>query len=89
MRILTVNAGSTSLKRHLVEDGRAQPVDEFAAADAVGHRIVHGGVLREPSVIDDAVVAAIQAGTAIAPLHNRPALQALVALVADRFGEGE
>ena len=79
MRILTVNAGSTSLKRHLVEAGRAHAVDEFSPADAVGHRIVHGGALREPSVIDDDVVGAIRAGAEVAPLHNRPALRALEA----------
>ena len=77
MRVLTVNAGSTSIKRHVVHDGRAEAVGEFTAADAVGHRIVHGGDLRRPALIDGAVEAAIRSASEIAPLHNRPALAAL------------
>ena len=39
--------------------------------DAVGHRVVHGGAqFREPVVIDDDVVAALDRLTEIAPLHN-------------------
>ncbi len=41
--------------------------------DAVGHRIVHGGErFTEPVVIDEAVTAALDALTALAPLHNGP-----------------
>jgi acetate kinase len=37
----------------------------------VGHRVVHGGELfREPAVIDDEVVAAIERLIPLAPLHN-------------------
>ena len=43
MDVLVVNAGSTSLKLHLVVGDDSQPVDGFVAADAVGHRVVHGG----------------------------------------------
>ena len=77
-RVLTVNAGSTSLKLHLVDGGEAERVDDLAAADAVGHRIVHGGPrLVAPAVVDDEVVAQIEAVTPLAPLHNAPALDAL------------
>ena len=39
--------------------------------DAIGHRVVHGGEqFREPVVIDDEVVAAIDRLTEFAPLHN-------------------
>lgn len=39
--------------------------------DAVGHRVVHGGEqFREPVVIDDDVVAAIDRVAEFAPLHN-------------------
>jgi acetate kinase len=39
--------------------------------DAVGHRVVHGGEqFREPVVIDDGVVAAIDRLAEFAPLHN-------------------
>lgn len=77
-RILAVNAGSTSLKLHLVEGGYARRLDLFEPADAVGHRIVHGGDLFvDPVVIDEAVEADIVEASAIAPLHNRSALRAL------------
>jgi len=50
VRVLTVNAGSTSLKLHIVEGGSARSVDEFEPADAVGHRVVHGGTRPVASV---------------------------------------
>ncbi|MEU8245518.1 acetate kinase [Nonomuraea sp. NPDC048916] len=38
---------------------------------AVGHRVVHGGVLfREAVLVDDAVIAAIEELAPLAPLHN-------------------
>jgi acetate kinase len=78
-RILVVNAGSRTLKLSLVgEDERAEPVDGFVAADAVGHRVVHGGErFREPVVVDEDVQRAIEELIAIAPLHNAPALRGL------------
>ena len=43
--------------------------------EAVGHRVVHGGPrFTAPALIDDAVVQAIEALEALAPLHNRPSL---------------
>ncbi len=78
MRVLAVNAGSTSLKLHLVDGDDATPVDELVDADAVGHRVVHGGArFREPVPIDDDVERAIDELSVIAPLHNRPALDAI------------
>jgi acetate kinase len=78
-RVLVVNAGSETMKLSVVdEDGRSEPVEDFVAADAVGHRIVHGGErFREPVVVDDELVRAIDALVPLAPLHNRPALDAL------------
>ncbi|MGE5273058.1 MAG: acetate/propionate family kinase [Verrucomicrobiota bacterium] len=77
-RILVVNAGSTSLKLHLVEDEKSSPVETFVECDAVGHRVVHGGSrFVEPVVIDDEVEAAIGGLTPLAPLHNAPALAAI------------
>ncbi len=78
MRVLVVNAGSTSLKLHLVEDGAAEPVEDFVPADAVAHRIVHLGRLTvAAAVIDDRLLGFIEQGAEIAPLHNRPALDAI------------
>jgi len=76
--VLTVNAGSTSLKLSLVEGETSRPVDAFERADAVGHRVVHGGArYTEPVLVDDAVEEAIEELSRIAPLHNRPALRAI------------
>jgi len=56
----------------------ARIVDDYAAADAVGHRVVHGGArFVEPVVIDADVLAAIEELRPLAPLHNEPALQAI------------
>ena len=53
-------------------------MDEYTAADAVGHRVVHGGArFLEPTLIDDAVIAAIEELRPLAPLHNEPALRAI------------
>lgn len=78
-RVLVVNAGSETLKLSVVaEDESSQAVDGFVAADAVGHRIVHGGErFRESAVVDDDVVAALEGLVPLAPLHNRPAVDAL------------
>jgi acetate kinase len=46
--------------------------------DAAGHRVVHGGAaFGEPVLVDESVVATLQAESALAPLHNQPALAAL------------
>jgi acetate kinase len=55
-----------------------RPVDAFEPADAVGHRVVHGGArFVEPTLIDDEVIAGIEELRALAPLHNEPALAAI------------
>jgi acetate kinase len=56
----------------------ARAADDYVAADAVGHRVVHGGDrFFAPILIDEQVVAAIEELTPLAPLHNEPALQAI------------
>jgi acetate kinase len=78
LAVLTVNAGSTSLKLHLVEGNEARSVDGFVAAEAVGHRVVHGGArFIEPTRIDDDVIRGIEDLRPLAPLHNEPALAAI------------
>ena len=79
--VLVMNAGSTSVKLAVVgDDGAVSPLasaDEAPAGlAAVGHRIVHGGErFREPAVLDDAMVEALEGLSALAPLHNGPALR--------------
>lgn len=84
--ILVVNAGSTSLKLHLVdEDESAEVVESFDAVQpervrAVAHRVVHGGAhFSDPVLIDEDVRKEIFGLEAIAPLHNAPALDGIVA----------
>jgi acetate kinase len=77
VRVLVVNAGSTSLKLHLVDGAEATAVDEIVAADAVGHRIVHGGEYDAAQLIDDAVEREIERLAVVAPLQNRSALAAI------------
>jgi acetate kinase len=97
VRVLTLNAGSSSLKASLIDEGRtvatanvpadgthdrsvvAAAIDATGATkagvDAIGHRVVHGGEdLVAPTRIDDDVIEQIQAVSALAPLHNVPAL---------------
>ena len=74
--ILVANAGSSSLKLSVVEQGeRSITVASLAEAPpgvtAVAHRIVHGGSrFREPVVIDDRVRGELEALGELAPLHN-------------------
>ena len=104
MRILTVNAGSSSLKLALLDErDRTLAAQELAApraqvdraelaaalasplgdADAVGHRIVHGGSqLRKAVRIDTDVEQELRELIELAPLHQPKSLQALDAVSA-------
>jgi acetate kinase len=74
--VLVVNAGSMSLKLHLVRGDESLPVDSFVATDAVGHRVVHGGRRFDRAVlIDGDVEQAIDELAVLAPLHNGRALE--------------
>jgi acetate kinase len=80
--ILVVNAGSTTLKLSAVAvDGSSAPVASFeevpAGVDAVAHRVVHGGNLREPVLIDRGVEERLRRTVELAPLHNKPAIDAI------------
>ena len=108
MRVLVVNAGSSSLKHALVDSATATTLrhgeerwepDASAgrharalhaaldgaggAADAVGHRVVHGGPRFDgPARVDAAVRAAIGALAPLASLHTRAALEGIDAAAA-------
>src|SRR5439155_4036861 len=111
MRVLVLNAGSSSLKASVVDsssgEALAQEVTSSWSADegsrearrkivasaigkvrdpdggtaeAVGYRVVHGGTtFRGPTLIDDSVVARIEALDELAPLHNLIAAQTIQA----------
>jgi acetate kinase len=102
LRVLVVNAGSSSLKLSLLgaseEPVKAEELaaprsridpDELQAAldgglgdaDAVGHRIVHGGSrFRQAVVVDDAVRKELGDLVDLAPLHQPKSLAALDAV---------
>ncbi|HXC23644.1 MAG TPA: acetate/propionate family kinase [Solirubrobacteraceae bacterium] len=102
MRVLVVNAGSSSLKLTLLDGGdttlvsreldaprgqvdpdrlRAALDSPLREADAVGHRIVHGGErFREAVRIDADVEAAMRELSDLAPLHQAKSLAALDAV---------
>jgi acetate kinase len=83
MRILVVNAGSSSLKVDLVDGGQTvTSYDRLPAdpprVDAVGHRIVHGGPdLTEPVLIDAGLQRRLRHLVELAPLHQVKSLRAL------------
>ncbi|WP_158850884.1 acetate/propionate family kinase [Saccharothrix deserti] len=96
MRVLIVNAGSSSLKLRLlaaddevertadVEPDAAQlgdVLEDWPKPDAVGHRVVHGGTrFTDPVVVDDLVRRALFDLTALAPLHQPKSLAGLDAV---------
>lgn len=102
MRVLVVNAGSSSLKLRLLEGDEvagshdlaipgghldqeevARAIGGLGGADAVGHRIVHGGTeFSRAVVIDDRVRRALNALVDLAPLHQPKSLAALDAVSA-------
>jgi acetate kinase len=83
MDLLIVNAGSSSLKLRVLADddqvldersisdwdGSAEPLMSLQA-DAVVHRVVHGGSYGGAVVVDDEVEAAIEELVPLAPLHQ-------------------
>jgi acetate kinase len=111
VRVLVVNAGSSSLKHALVDAtdeavlrhgeerwdpgaGAGRHADALRAAladagagagqaDAIGHRVVHGGRrFAGPALLNRDTRAAIAALAPIAPLHTRAALEGIDAAAA-------
>jgi acetate kinase len=89
VRVLVVNAGSSSLKLSLLGPDDAllwtgSDLGELQAApDAVGHRVVHGGDrFVSPVRLDDATLAALHDLTELAPLHQPKSLAAIEAVSA-------
>jgi acetate kinase len=63
----------------------AAALAEVGNVDAVGHRVVHGGLaFRDPTLIDDSVREGIQSLAELAPLHN-PAALAGIDAARERF----
>lgn len=59
----------------------AMILEQIGQIDGVGHRVVHGGEFYTKGVlIDDAVIATIDALTLLAPLHNKANLAGILAV---------
>ena len=106
VRVLVVNAGSSTLKLSVLGDGEqplaartldlpdgavrgddvAAALEGLPAAEAVGHRVVHGGEATEPAVIDEAVREHIASLAPLAPLHQARALAGIDAVARARPG---
>jgi acetate kinase len=93
LKLLLLGPDDTVEAAHDVErwTGAADPAvlepfgDSLRAADVVGHRVVHGGAeFREATILDDDVIARIEALTPLAPLHQPRALAAIRAVRAAR-----
>jgi acetate kinase len=97
VRVLVVNAGSSSLKLRLLDsdDAVIQSADladgaevsgelsAFGRPDVAGHRIVHGGEdFREAVLVDADVERRLRELTELAPLHQPKSLDALAAVSA-------
>src|SRR5476651_176217 len=87
MRILVVNAGSSSLKIRLLGPGDIVEAswDALPAtlpdADVVVHRVVHGGTtFRRAVIVDDDVEESLHELIPLAPLHQPKTLAALDAV---------
>ena len=99
MRILVVNAGSSSVKLRVVGDddetlaGSDLPavdaddttaealrtaIGDLDPVDAVGHRVVHGGLeFRDGVLVEGDVVERLEALSSLAPLHQPASVAAL------------
>ena len=100
MRILVVNAGSSSVKLRVVDDrdaviasqdleamnevdptGLVDAISDLGEFDAIGHRIVHGGLGYTASVlVDERVLGDLRELVDMAPLHQPAGLAALDAV---------
>ncbi|WP_327092492.1 acetate/propionate family kinase [Nonomuraea sp. NBC_01738] len=91
MAVLVLNAGSSTLKYALIDMPAGRCLDKgtldgpdqlprHPVPDLIGHRVVHGGTrFRDPVLVDDAVLAAIEDLSELAPLHNPAALTGIKA----------
>lgn len=91
VRVRLVDGDGTVRGRADVAADRGRPapgaveraVRRIGGADAVGHRIVHGGaVFTGPVAVDDTVLAELDRLVTLAPLHQPPGLAALRATTA-------
>ncbi len=77
-KLLGASVATTEQPDAITQVASVLAASGMAPPDAIGHRIVHGGLaLRQHCRIDDAVLGKLQAAAALAPLHA-PAALALI-----------
>jgi acetate kinase len=94
LKLSVLGDGEAPLASRTVDlpDGHVRPDDVgtalagLPAADAAGHRVVHGGDATEPAVVDDGVRERIAALAPLAPLHQARALAGIEAVGRARPG---
>jgi acetate kinase len=59
--------------------GPGKPLKSLSEIGAVGFKVVHAGPLNTPQIIDDALLAAMEEFSFMAPAHNPPYIAAIVA----------
>jgi acetate kinase len=76
--LLSESGAIPSQREALIRIGRLLGDSKMPMPAAIGHRIVHGGPrLRQHCLIDDSVLAQLEAATAFAPLHIPSALSVI------------
>lgn len=87
IRFITRGSGALTEITHITNHREAIHrvlawLDSLGASEtieAIGHRLVHGGdYFTEPVIIDDKVIRTIESINQLAPLHNGPALAAIL-----------
>ena len=86
--------GAATLKRAGSSVGIAAPshttalkiiatLEDFTQVQAVGHRVVHGGLaFSQPVIVSDAVLRVLEENVGLAPLHNPPNIAGIKAVSA-------
>lgn len=75
------HVGMGVVLEHVTHGDHGQ-LEDSEKITAVGHRVVHGGELAEPRVIDDSVKKTIEEYASVAPLHNPVNLEGIRAMEA-------
>ncbi|NJK43060.1 MAG: acetate kinase [Pleurocapsa sp. SU_196_0] len=63
-------------------------LEDFSGVDAIGHRVVHGGTaFTTPTIVNEAVLQALEDNVGLAPLHNPPNLAGIRAAQRQLMGK--
>jgi acetate kinase len=74
-KIKTYKQGIDLMIKQILESGKIKSLEEMGA---VGHRVVHGGMLSKSCVIDKKVIKIIKKFSPLAPLHNPVNLKGII-----------